>query len=113
MRAYLIDPYAQTVTPCEYNNSFTGKGGAYELMDCEMIEVVYMDRYPDVIFIDEEGRFKPQKGFTTTLWPYGPLAGKSMIVGGADEAGEGTPSTLTLQQVVDSITWVHDIPEIR
>jgi len=112
MRAYLIDPYTESVTECEYNNEFTGKGGAYELLGCKMIEAVYMDQYPDIIFIDEEGRFKPQHGFMTTLWPHGPLAGKAMVAGGADSKGEGTPSTLTLRQVADSITWVKDIPEI-
>lgn len=113
MQAYLIDPYERTVTACEYNNTFDGAGGAYELLDCRMVEVVYMDQFPDVIFIDEEGRFKSQPGFFTSLWPHGPLAGKAMVTGGADEEGEGTPTTLTREHVARTITWISNIPEIQ
>jgi hypothetical protein len=112
MKAYLIDPHTKTVSECEYNNEFTGKGGAYELLGCTIIEAVYMDEYPDNIFIDEEGRFKTQPGFATMLWPHGPLAGKAMVTGGADDKGEGTPTTLTLRQVADSIMWISIVPEL-
>lgn len=112
MKAFLIDPHTMTVSECEYNNQFAGPGGAYELLGVEIIEAVYCIDERHNIFVDEEGRFKSQPGFFTSLWPYGPLSGRGMVVGGPDDDGNGTPCTLSLEGVTNSIQWISNVPEL-
>lgn len=57
--AYLIDPYAGTITPQMIDPD--SLKDTYRLLDCNLVEAVYIAEVDDVIFVDEEGLMKDLK----------------------------------------------------
>ncbi|VVD31772.1 protein of unknown function [Paraburkholderia dioscoreae] len=105
----LIDPEKCTVEEVEYSGKFAGPNGAYELIGCENIETILTEQ-SDWLYVDEEGkRQRPmQHAFFTPLFPYEPLLGRALVVGGSGPDGEETPATLTVDAVRSGIQWEQE-----
>lgn len=113
MRAILIDPFERKITQVEYNNQFKEDGtypGAYRLMQCDLIEVVYFDKVWEhaEMYVDEEGLFKQDLRFFIPLFSLGaqPIAGRALLVGPPDDEGNSTACPLMLEEVVTGIQFV-------
>src|SRR6185437_8151198 len=78
MKAYLIDPTAQSISEVEYPNL----AGLQRLINGP-IELAFMWPTRDVLYVDEEGLLKPQSHFfRLSLRQDGqPLAGIGVVVG--------------------------------
>lgn len=102
MRAYLIDPFARTVTEVEHDGSLAS---VYRLLDCQTIDAARPYGTDDVIYVDDEGLFRPdQATFLCTAYPHHGLAGKGLWVG-TTRAGNDAPPRATLEQVRALILW--------
>lgn len=89
MNAYLIDPFAQTVTQVEYSGDYQH---IYKLIDADTFDVVYFNRKNDGVFVDDEGLFKPEQAFFKIAGIPNPLAGKALVLGCDDEGDSVAPS---------------------
>lgn len=103
MDAYLIDPFAQTITKVNYSGRYEQ---IYDLIDCDTFDCARINRMGDAIFIDDEGlmRERPQAFFRHRSYPQ-PLAGKGLVLGGNDE-GESTAPAVSLEQLIEDVEWV-------
>ncbi|MFM0341153.1 hypothetical protein [Paraburkholderia fungorum] len=50
----------------------------------------------------------PCSAFFTPLFPYEPLLGRALVVGGSGPDGEETPATLTVDAVRSGIQWEQE-----
>lgn len=102
MKAYLIDPTAQTVSQVEYDGNYKS---IYKLIDCDTFTTVLLADDNDAIFVDDEGLLKDEPGpfFNLKGYPQ-PLAGKGLVLG-ADNEGESVEPTATLDQIKDMISF--------
>jgi hypothetical protein len=109
MRAILIDPERCTVEEVGYSGRFVGPKGACELIGCRTVEAILTEQ-GDYLYVDEDGkRRRPMRpAFFTPLFPYEPLLGRALVVGGPGPEGEETPATLTLEAVRASIEWERE-----
>ena len=109
MKAWLIDPFAKSVTEVETDGSLAS---LYALMDCANIEAVrprdpygYVRSDTDMLLLDEDGKYRHgQKYFGCHLWPFDALAGKALWIG-SDGEKFGDPGT-SLDEVENSIDWL-------
>ncbi|MBC8638256.1 hypothetical protein IAG25_15650 [Caballeronia sp. EK] len=109
MKAYLIDPFMQTVTEFERDGSGTQDRlqELYKAIGCDLVQAVYPDDTEgDVIYVDEEGLFKPEQAlFFCTLWPHQPLVGRGVWVGTARGGYDADPR-MSLDYVREHIVWL-------
>ena len=104
MNAYLIDPFARTVTAVDYSGDFND---IYKLIDCDTFDVARVGKGED-IFVDDNGLFAPpdnQQFFVFESYPQ-PLAGKGLLLG-TDGRGETIASSLTIEEVKSRLSWVN------
>ena len=102
IRAILIDPFAKSVTEVQVQ---TGLKHFYELLGCDLVDVVRFGNGVDG-WLDDEGLFKdPQAFFTIGAYPQ-PLAGKVLLCS-HDEEGNTMPAHdwLTVERVFENIEW--------
>lgn len=109
MKAYLIDPFARTITEV----GTTGKlQSIYDLTHTDTITTVGLGhgRTQDVIYLDDEGLYVEDQRFFM-LEGYGqPLAGRGLVLG-TDQEGDSTSPSLSLSQVKGLITWAR--PDLK
>jgi hypothetical protein len=106
MKALLIDSAARQIRDVEYNNlaDMHHLIGGY-------IEVAYSWPNGDVLFVDEEGLFKPQTNFfRIAARGDTPLAGNGLLVGREvdDDSPRGyhtEPPTMTAQALADIVEF--------
>lgn len=107
MKAYLIDPFTQSVTEVEYSGDYNE---ICTLIDCNLFNTVRINEFGDTVFVDDEGLIsgKYQEFFLVSGYPQ-PLAGKGLILG-CNEEGESVEPSITLDQAKARIDWVpHDL----
>lgn len=107
MNAYLIDPFARTITQVEYSGDYKQ---IYDLIDADCYDCARINREGDAIFVDDEGliREKAQSFFLHEDYP-NPLAGKGLVLG-CDAQGESVAPHTTLEELKSKITFGVPIP---
>jgi hypothetical protein len=110
MRAILINPTERTVTAVEYNGDLKQ---AYSLMSCELVDVVYIGKEQDGIFVDDEGLFS--KGDEQRYFVFyrddgreSFLAGNGLVVGCDDEGNTIEPS-VSLEYIESHVQWCEPL----
>jgi hypothetical protein len=105
MDAYLIDPFAQTVTVVDFTGDYKQ---IYQLIQAELFTVVPINMAGDGIFVDDEGLFvdtDEQRYFIfTNNGETQLLAGRGLVLG-VDGAGESVSPHMTLDELTAMIEW--------
>jgi hypothetical protein len=105
MDAYLIDPFAQTVTVVDYTGDYKQ---IYQLIQAELFTVVPINMAGDGIFVDDEGLFvdtDEQRYFIfTNNGETQLLAGRGLVLG-VDGAGESVSPHMTFDELTAMIEW--------
>jgi hypothetical protein len=100
MKAFLIDPFTQTINEVDYNGDYKS---IYSLISSSAINVdtftcVNLNEQEDTIFVDDEGLLKDlnsQRFFTVNGHV---LAGKGLVLG-TNEEGESVSPKITIEQL--------------
>lgn len=103
MRAMLIDPEEQTFEEVDWNGSCQH---AYELLKCELVEILKPMGRPFVLYVDERGKLhrpRPAKFYVDGLpvWVYG----RALAVGRPDRNGDDTPFTYDEEFLANFVNW--------
>jgi hypothetical protein len=105
MRAILVDAKAREIREVDYRGDLEH---AYELIGCELIDVVGLD-HENCMYVDDEGLFKgmDDDDHPFIVLPCGQiLAGSGLIVGEPDDDGNVTPATLSVDRARDGIAFL-------
>lgn len=78
----------------------------YKLIDCKLIEGAYPFKSRNHLYVDEEGFLKPNPNLVFYKGLGDVLAGNAIVLGSDDE-GNDLSTTLTLEHIRDSITFVQ------
>lgn len=101
MKAYLIDPFAKTITEVEYTGEYTN---IYEHIGVDCFTALTINNARDTIFLDDEGLFREgQKYFLLHKYPQ-PLPGKGLVLG-TDDQGESVSPVISIMQLEQLITF--------
>lgn len=105
MKAYLIDPIAQSVTEVEYSGNYKD---IYPLIDAELFTTVEINGTGDTIFVDDEGLLNgnPHGWFAYADYPQ-PLRGRGLCLGSDDE-GESVAPSITIDELREKIVFLSD-----
>jgi hypothetical protein len=114
MKSLLIDPVARTITEVEYSGDFKGPAGAYELLKCELVELIYDKQFPpdNHILVDEEGLFKrPSYAWRLMGGIYNGLVGRGLTsaVNQETDEGETVESTISIDDLRRRVQWLGEI----
>ena len=104
MKAILIDVKNQEVKEVEHDNTIEN---IYNHVDCRTFTVVKIDKF-NVIFVDDEGLLKENLYFSYSALHHlrhFELAGNGLILG-VDDEGNSVPTTLTVDEVKDKVSWL-------
>ena len=110
MRAVKIDPVSRTVTEINLKkNPNNTLQELYEIIGCDLVELVQIDR--DMVLIcDEEGKCKDVQGaFTFIGWGMS-IAGTAIILGGSGERFKALPENLASFQMMTEWVEPADVP---
>ena len=113
MRAVKINPISRTVTEINLKkNPNNTLQELYELIGCELVELVQIDR--DMVLIcDEEGKCKDVKGALTFIgWGTG-IAGTAIILGGSGGRFKALPENLASFEMITEWVEPADVPPPR
>lgn len=105
MKAFLIDPKAQSITEVDYSGDHHD---IYRLIDASTFDVVRLYRTGDGAYIDDEGLFKDEQHFWLHCNYPQPLAGRGLVLG-VDEDGETVSPSVTLEQLREEVFFA--VPE--
>lgn len=104
MRAYLVDPYTETVVEITYNGDYKT---IYDHIDCDCFCVAGLNKEGDGVYVDDEGLLtmsERTKFFVTTLYPQA-LAGKGLVLG-VDEEGNSTSPVISLEDFKKTVRFM-------
>ncbi len=103
MKAYLIDPFTQSITEVEYSGDYNQ---IYSFIDADLFTCADINEFGDTVFVDDEGLIngKPQEFFLVADYPT-PLAGKGLVLG-TNQEGESVEPSITLDQLRASVDWI-------
>lgn len=103
MKAYLIDPFAKTITEVEYSGDYRD---IYKHIDADLFTTAMFNEFDDTVFVDDEGLFKEgQEFFVVSGYPQ-PLAGKGLVLGCNMDTGDSVEPSITLEQMKALVDWV-------
>ena len=102
MRAYLIDPWTNTISEVDYSGDYHH---IYDLIDAHLFDVVRIDENGDGVFFDDEGLFKEEQAFFKIEGCPQPLAGKGLVLG-ADNEGNSVQPVFSLKEIERRITFM-------
>lgn len=102
MKAYLIDPFTQTITEVEYNGDYRN---IYTHIDAEIFTTAQFNDFGDTVFVDDEGLWKEEQEFFLVAGYPQPLAGKGLVLG-CDDEGESVEPSITIDQLRASVDWI-------
>ena len=107
MKAYLIDPTAQTVDEVEYDGNYKS---IYRFIDCGTFDCARFNEHGDGVFIDDEGLIngEQQQFFMIKGYPQ-PLAGKGLVLGCDMNTGESADPHVTLEWLRENVVFVFPI----
>lgn len=103
MKAYLIDPFARSVTETEYNGDYQTIAPA---IGARLFTVAEFNDAGDAVFVDDEGLLAgPTAFFLIDGYPE-PLAGKGLVLGLDADTGDSTAPSESLEQLTARVKWV-------
>jgi hypothetical protein len=111
MKSLLIDPVARTITEVEYSGEFEGPQGAYELLKCNLVELIHDKQFPanNHILVDEEGLFKrPRYGWRLMGGIYDGLVGRGLTTA-LEDIGTEKESTISIDDLRRRVQWLGEI----
>ena len=101
MKALLIDPKTETVTPTEIN-SWRDISPA---LNCSLFDCVQIAPHIS-IFVDDEGLYvEDQHFFYHPAYPQ-PLAGRGLVLGFDFDTGDSIDCPITAEQLLPFILWL-------
>ena len=110
MRAVKIDPVSRTVTEIDLKkNPNNTLQELYEIIDCELVELVQIDR-DMVMVVDEEGKCKDVQGAFTFIGWGTVIAGTAIILGGSGDRFKALPENLASFQMMTEWVESADVP---
>lgn len=103
IRAYLIDPFNETVSEVKYSGDYQD---IYKLIDCETFTCVELNEHGDTVFVDDEGLVngRYQDFFKLRGYP-SPLAGKGLVLG-TNEDGESVEPKMSLEALREQVQFI-------
>jgi hypothetical protein len=101
MKAFLIDPKAQSITEVDYSGDYND---IYRLIEADVFDVVRLYPSGDGAFIDDEGLLKESEFFWAHRNYPQLIAGRGLVLG-VDADGESASPSVTLQQLHDDIAF--------
>ena len=110
MRAVKIDPISRTVTEINLKkNPNNTLQELYEIIGCNLVELVQIDR--DMVLIcDEEGKCKDIQGTFTFIGWGTVIAGTAIILGGNGDHFKALPENLASFQMITEWIEPADVP---
>jgi hypothetical protein len=102
MKAYLIDPQAQTIEQVEYSGDYNQ---IYTLINAPLFTTATFNEAGDTCFVDDEGLFNGDNEFFVISGYPQPLAGRALVLG-CDDEGESTEPSISLDQCRALVAWV-------
>lgn len=103
VQAFLIDPFAKTITPVDYDGDWQTIS---PMIDADLFDVVRFSPTGDVVFVDENGLFVDGQQFFVIEGYPSILAGKGLVLG--PEVNEVTTAATialpTLEKMVKFLT---------
>ena len=110
MRAVKIDPVSRPVTEINLQkNPNNTLQELYEIIGCDLVELVQIDR--DMVLIcDEEGKCKDVQGAFTFIGWGTFIAGTAIILGGSGERFKVLPENLASFQMMTEWVEPADVP---
>ena len=110
MRAVKINPISRTVTEIKLKkNPNSTLQELYEIIGCELVELVQIDR-DMVIVVDEEGKCKDVQGAFTFIGWGTVIAGTAVILGGNGNRFKALPENLASFQMMTEWVEPKDVP---
>lgn len=106
MRAFLIDPFKQTVEQITYSGDFHQ---IYQLIDADTFDVARLNANGDGIYVDDDGLYKEFQAFFLHKNYQQPLAGKGLVLGCNIDTGDSADASMTLDELRESIRWVMPV----
>ncbi len=111
---FLIDPLAQQISQVWINTADRhGLTDMYKVLDCDMVEPVYLNAEEDTLWVDEEGLLKNPQYFFYIEGLHQPMAGRGLVLGTKQTADGGIsvdPKTVTLDWLREHTAFVHRLP---
>lgn len=101
MRAYLIDPYKETVTEVEHDDTLES---IYRYIEADTFDVAYVAGRGGGVFVDDEGLFKRSLSAWVYLGYHSPLVGKGLMLG-CDPEGNSIGPEPRLDSVQRHVIW--------
>ena len=113
MRAVKIDPVNRSVTEINLKkNPNNTLQELYEIIGCDLVELVQIDR--DMVLIcDEEGKCKDVQGAFTFIGWGTVIAGTAIILGGDSNKLKALPENLVSFQMMTEWVEPKDVPPPR
>ena len=110
MRAVKINPVSRTVTEIKLKkNPNSTLQELYEIIGCDLVELVQIDR--DMVLIcDEEGKCKTVQGAFTFIGSGMVIAGTAIILGGNGDKFKALPENLASFQMITEWVDPSDVP---
>lgn len=105
MKGYLVDPFERTVTEVEVPYREKGLQAFYELLQCETFDVARIHENGDVLYVDDDGLFKPGNQFFLAADYPQPLCGRALLLG-TDTDGETIPPKLGMDWLRENIKFL-------
>ena len=110
MRAVKIDPANRTVTEIDLEkNPNRTLEELYEIIGCDLIELVELDR-GIIMVVDEEGKYKAVQGAFTFIGWGTVIAGTAIILGGDSNKLKALPENLARFQMMTEWVEPADVP---
>ena len=110
MRAVKINPVSRTVTEINLKkNPNNTLQELYEIIGCDLVELVQIDR--DMVLIcDEEGKCKDVQGAFTFIGWGTVIAGTAIILGGSGDRFKALPENLASFQMMTDWVEAAEVP---
>ena len=110
MRAVKINPVSRTVTEINLKkNPNNTLQELYEIIGCDLVELVQIDR--DMVLIcDEEGKCKDVQGAFTFIGWGTVIAGTAIILGGSGDRFKALPENLASFQMMTEWVEAAEVP---
>ena len=106
MKAYLIDPFATTVTEVEHNGDYKQ---IYDYIKADLFTTIQLDSAGDTLYIDDEGLFVDEQAY---FWLRGYpilLCGRALVLGCNLDTGDSRSPRLSLNDTKSFVKWQNPL----
>lgn len=99
--AYLIDPFTQSISEVNYSGDYKE---ICNHLQCDLFDVVYINRENDCVFINDEGLFKENQTFFKVSGYPEPLAGRGLVLGTTQD-GDSCSPMLSIEELRSMVSF--------